>query len=331
VLVLAAVLAGVVAASARGSSEAAHAATGLTFYTIATGVQYINTRDDRARGAINNPFDPVTNRLSPHSSDAGNGPFPGDVAVYGFALRPTPTSRDRVGTAAVTCYFNYARHALCQAYYQLKGKGTITASGPVDFTKSGFDLIVTGGTQTYLAAHGSLKAVPAPKGTQHVALDLNISTSPSLPKARVTFAKPASAQFMNHADDRLRGMTANPFKTSKSAGLVIVAKGKEKGNGPFPGDDILYTFKLYSNAGLTRKNGTALFTCYYNFVKHATCDAYIAFNDGVVLASGPVVFGSTHFTLGISGGTETYRGANGQIVATPGAKNAERLAVRLSR
>ena len=106
---------------------------------------------------------------------------------------------------------------------------------------------------------------------------------------------------------------------------LLPAQGEGNAHGVRPG-------RLHEvHSALTRKNGTALFTCYYNFVKHATCDAYIAFDDGVVLASGPVVFGSTRFTLGISGGTKTYRGANGQIVATPGAKNAERLAVRLTR
>lgn len=325
---LAGALAGLIAVSARGASVAAQTAKGARFYTVATGVQYINTADDRARGAANNPFDPGTNRLAPHVKDVGNGPFPGDVAVYAFYLRPSATSHQNMGTAAITCYFNYARRALCQAYYKVKGKGTLTASGPVDFQGTGFSLIVTGGTDDYLAAQGTLKATAAPKGTQHVVIDLT-PTAPTAPKSRVTYTKPVSAQFMNHADDRLRGMTANPFNTGK--GLVFVTKGKEKGNGPFPGDDILYTFKLYSNGTLRRQAGATLFTCYYDFVKHATCDAYLSFSDGVVLASGSVTFGSTRFTLSISGGTKAYRGANGEIVATPAAHSAERLAVHLTR
>jgi hypothetical protein len=316
------------AASARGASQIASAGKGPSFYTVATGVQYINTEDDRARGATNNPFDPATNRLLPHGGDKGNGPFPGDVAVYAFYLRPSPTSHKNLGTAAITCYFNYNGRALCQAYYKIKGKGTLTASGPINFKSSSFDLIVTGGTDSYLAAHGSLKAIPAAKGTQHVAVDLHVSAPSIAPKSRVSYAAPATAQFMNHADDRLRGMTANPFNASQ-AKLVFITKGKEKGNGPFPGDDILYTFKLYSNNKLTKQAGTTLFTCYYDFHKHATCDAYLEYADGVMLASGPIVFGSKHFTLSISGGTKAYRSANGEIVATPASGSVERLAVHL--
>ena len=51
-----------------------------------------------------------------------------------------------------TCYFNYDRHALCQAYYKLKAGGTLVASGPVDFKVSKFTIVVSGGTNDYLGA-----------------------------------------------------------------------------------------------------------------------------------------------------------------------------------
>ena len=47
------------------------------------------------------------------------------------------------------------------------------------------------------------------------------------------YALPATVQFMNHADDRLRGMSTNPFKL-KSEVVILGKNGKEKGNGPFP-------------------------------------------------------------------------------------------------
>ena len=50
------------------------------------------------------------------------------------------------------------------------------------------------------------------------------------------YAVATGAQFMNHADDRIRGMSANPFTPNQQA-LVILANGTEKKNGPFPGDD----------------------------------------------------------------------------------------------
>jgi hypothetical protein len=138
------------------------------------------------------------------------------------------------------------------------------------------------------------------------------------------FAVPATVQFMNHADDRLRGMSTNPFKLKQEA-VILGQGGKEKGNGPFPGDDILYGFKLFGDAKRSRPVGTAMFTCYYEFVKRATCDAYFDLTKGLVLASGRVKFGGTHFTLGITGGTHAYFGALGQANSRPAAGNAQRF------
>src|SRR3954451_1477124 len=76
-------------------------------------------------------------------------------------------------------------------------------------------------------------------------------------KKLTVYAVATTAQFMNHADDRLRGMSANPFNVNTRA-LVITAKGQEKGNGPFPGDDILYSFKLYSDPKLEKRAGSAM-------------------------------------------------------------------------
>lgn len=142
------------------------------------------------------------------------------------------------------------------------------------------------------------------------------------------YAVATTAQFMNHADDRLRGMSTNPFNVNTRA-LVITAKGQEKGNGPFPGDDILYSFKLYNNPKLTKRIGSAMFTCYYNFVKRATCDSYFELDGGLVLASGQIIFNGTRFTLSITGGTNKYLGALGEVNATTAAKNAERLQLHL--
>ena len=143
------------------------------------------------------------------------------------------------------------------------------------------------------------------------------------------YAVPATVQFMNHADDRLRGMSANPFNL-KAQTVIFNDNGKEKGNGPFPGDDILYAFKLYADAARTQKSGTAMFTCYYGFGKKATCDTYFDLARGLVLASGQLPFGQTHFTLGVTGGTRTYLGALGQLKSSPGAKNAQRFDIQVT-
>lgn len=144
----------------------------------------------------------------------------------------------------------------------------------------------------------------------------------------ILYAVPSTAQFMNHADDRLRGMSTNPFNV-KTQALVIITKGNEKENGPFPGDDILYTFKLYGSPKLAKQIGSAMFTCYYHFAKRATCESYFELGGGVVLAAGPVAFNSKRFRLSVTGGTSDYLGVLGQVIATPAAGNSERLDLRL--
>ena len=143
------------------------------------------------------------------------------------------------------------------------------------------------------------------------------------------YAVPATVQFMNHADDRLRGMSTNPFNL-KAETVIFNANGKEKGNGPFPGDDILYAFKLFADAKRTQPIGTAMFTCYYGFAKRATCDSYFDLAKGLLLASGQVPFGQTHFTLGVTGGTNAYLGALGQLGSVPAARNAQRFDLQVT-
>jgi hypothetical protein len=161
-----------------------------------------------------------------------------------------------------------------------------------------------------------LLAAPAATGASRASQTLTV------------YAVPMTVQFMNHADDRLRGMSTNPFNL-KSESVILNANGKEKGKGPFPGDDILYAFRLFADAKHARPIGTAMFTCYYTFVKRATCDSYFDLAKGLVLASGQVRFGATHFTLGVTGGTHAYLGALGQVDSAPAAGNAQRFDLRV--
>jgi hypothetical protein len=142
------------------------------------------------------------------------------------------------------------------------------------------------------------------------------------------YAVPATVQFMNHADDRLRGMSTNPFN-QKAEAVIIDAGGKEKGNGPLPGDDILYAFKLFADAKRTKPIGTAMFTCYYGFGKRATCESYFDLARGLLLASGQVPFGASRFTLGVTGGTRAFFGALGQLDSVPAAGNAQRFDLKV--
>ena len=58
----------------RGCRRDIRSARVLTVYSVATGLQYINTADDRARGHVNNPLDSTANKLAPKSSGSGKGP-----------------------------------------------------------------------------------------------------------------------------------------------------------------------------------------------------------------------------------------------------------------
>lgn len=144
----------------------------LTVYSVATGVQYINTADDRERGRSNNPFDDATKKLFPKNSGSGNGPFAGDVALYALSLFGDAALKKRAGSAVITCYFNYDQHAFCQAYYKLSSGATLVASGPVDFKASGFTIVLTGGTNAYIGVRGEVKVAPAPNKSQRVDFEL---------------------------------------------------------------------------------------------------------------------------------------------------------------
>jgi hypothetical protein len=162
------------------------------------------------------------------------------------------------------------------------------------------------------------------------ALPVTAASGASQVSQRLTvYAVPATVQFMNHADDRLRGMSTNPFN-QKAEAVIIDANGKEKGNGPFPGDDLLYAFKLFADTKRTKPIGTAMFTCYYQFAKRATCDSYFDLAKGVLLASGQVPFGAKHFALGVTGGTRAYFGALGQVDSVPAAGNAQRFDLKVT-
>src|SRR5262249_18337919 len=85
-----------------GSASAANGVSRLQVFTVASGAAFINTADDRARGAKNNPFDAATNSLRPKGVETGDGPFAGDVAVFSFDLYANKALRKRAGTASYT-------------------------------------------------------------------------------------------------------------------------------------------------------------------------------------------------------------------------------------
>jgi hypothetical protein len=173
VAAVAVVVGSVSVAGAGATGEKLFSKRVVTVYSVPSGLQYINSTDDSARGHVNNPLDSTANRLAPKSSGGGDGPFAGDIAVYSVELYSKPAMKGHAGTGVYTCYFNYDQHALCQAYYKFKTGGTLVASGPVDFKSSGFTIVITGGTNSYLGARGQVDVgVARNKNGQRVDFEL---------------------------------------------------------------------------------------------------------------------------------------------------------------
>jgi hypothetical protein len=143
---------------------------------------------------------------------------------------------------------------------------------------------------------------------------------------RITLYSIAKAeQFVNNADDRQRGKGNNPFGNYKD----ITATTKEHGNGPFPGDEALFKFNVYTSSDLKKSAGTAVFTCQYNFNKNAFCDAAYQLTDGTLIGLGEFDFNASSFSLAIIGGTGKYRSRTGGLDASPGPNHSQRLEIVL--
>ncbi len=107
--------------------------------------------------------------------------------------------------------------------------------------------------------------------------------------------------------------------------LLPKSQQLQKGGGPYPGDDASYSFKLYRDPSLTKNVGSAEYACTFAFNKHAFCSATFHLKNGTIQAEGPADFNSTRFRLAVTGGTDKYVGAVGQVSAAPAGANAHRL------
>jgi len=162
------------------------------------------------------------------------------------------------------------------------------------------------------------------------------SSSPSETLHRlslVVYAEPEAKTFVDNADDRRRGRTDNPF------GNASAGSGKptnERLNGPFAGDEGLFSYTLRGEKG--QPMGSAVLVCQYDFDKGSFCSASYHLDGGTLIATGSFNFRAHAFTLAISGGTGTYRGATGELdasVASGGATAAvlgrERLVLSIAQ
>ncbi len=134
-------------------------------------------------------------------------------------------------------------------------------------------------------------------------------------------------QFVNNADDRARGKGNNPFGKFND----VAPSSDKAAAGPFPGDEALFKFDLYSASNLKTRIGSAIFTCQYNFGKNAFCDATFHLKGGdSLIAAGQFNFNATKFALSVTGGTGRYQDLKGVLDETPSANHAQRLSFQFT-
>lgn len=148
-------------------------------------------------------------------------------------------------------------------------------------------------------------------------------------KTITVFSLPTHEAFVANADDEVRGDVSNPFGTHISRAASGLSNLSEK-NGPFPGDEALFSFNIYTTKSLDVSAGSAVFTCQYYFDKNAFCDVSFQLDGGTLMGAGAFNFDAKKFAIAITGGYGKYSGASGDVEATPSGKFAQRLAFVLT-
>ncbi len=133
-------------------------------------------------------------------------------------------------------------------------------------------------------------------------------------------------RFINNVDDLSRGEGHNPFGNVSS----VKPPTNEKVSGPLAGDEAMYAFDLYTDAGLKTSAGNVIFVCWYNFNRNALCDAAFQLNGGSLIGKGAFNFSNQKFTLALVGGTFKYRSMGGAVEVTAlGAKTQSQPVFRV--
>jgi len=314
------------AASSGRASASGGASMTVTLYASPTKEQFLNHADDRARGNGSNPFGNFSNPVAT-TKEHGNGPFPGDQAVFNFNLFAGPVLTKAAGAAVFVCTYNFAHNGLCEGAYQL-GRGTLYVKGPLDFDAKTFSLAVVGGTGNYAHLTGSLTETPTRTSSRRAASQRTVLSLHRVSGPRHTLALQSvttSEVFLNHADDRKRGGGNNPFGNFISRTATTGEK-----SGPYPGDQAIFTFDVYAGAKLRTRAGSAVFRCIYAFKRLGFCDAIYNLSGGTVVAEGAFSFDTTTYAMTVTGGTGRYASAAGEVAAgLPTSKKSQPVVIGL--
>jgi hypothetical protein len=146
-------------------------------------------------------------------------------------------------------------------------------------------------------------------------------------KTLTLYATAEQEQYVNNSDSLQRGEGNNPFGNYKD----LEPLANKNANGPFPGDEALFSFNLYTGPSLQKRAGTALFTCQYNFNKNAFCDASFQLaSGGTLIASGAFNFTASKFSLAVTGGYGAYVNKRGSLLDAPSANHAQKLSFQFT-
>lgn len=142
------------------------------------------------------------------------------------------------------------------------------------------------------------------------------------PKTLILYATAEQEQYVDNSDSLSRGQGNNPFGNYKD----LEPLANKNATGPFPGDEALYSFNLFTGPSLTKRAGSAIFTCQYNFNKNAYCDATFHMNNGgTLIASGAFNFSAPKFSLAITGSYGAYVNKRGSMTDVPNPNHAQKL------
>jgi hypothetical protein len=308
----------------------------LVLYSVPSQEQYLNNADDRARGEGNNPFGNYSSTsVPPPPNEELFGPFPGDEGVFAFNLFTGSNLKTSAGSAIFVCQYNFNQDSFCDASLRLPN-GTLIGKGTSNFNSTRFTLAIIGGTQNYRGTGGNLEISALGSATQAQPVRravpmleeqrLTLSTgAPSAGHRTITaYSLPGQQSFIDNNDDEARGDVNNPFGRHDPEAATIVS---EHANGPFAGDEALFSFTVYSTTRLTKRAGSAVYTCQYYFDKNAFCDASFQLGSGGTLfGAGTLDFDATRFALAITGGSGKYSRTKGDVQVSPFGKKAQRLA-----
>jgi hypothetical protein len=139
------------------------------------------------------------------------------------------------------------------------------------------------------------------------------AASSRLATTLVVYAVPDQRGFVNNADDRERGKGNNPFG-NYHVGVQLPA-AVETRYGPFPGDEGLFTYNLYTDASHLSQAGTAVLICQYGFDLTGVCDVSYQLTTGTLIGIGSYTAKAHAYSFQVTGGTNGYLAMRGRVTA----------------